>query len=81
MSAVNSRFALFNHITPHWPQQNGMVERVLRTLKEQCAHRHLFETLQHASCIIGDWISFYNHRRQHQALGMETPAEAFALAA
>jgi putative transposase len=37
--------------------------------------------LQHASRIIGDWIGFYNHRRPHQALGMKTPAEAFALAA
>ncbi|WP_259675454.1 hypothetical protein, partial [Burkholderia pseudomallei] len=26
-----------------------MVERVTRTLKEQCVHRHRFETLQHAS--------------------------------
>lgn len=31
-------------ITPHCPQQNGMVERATRTLKEQCAHRHQFET-------------------------------------
>lgn len=68
-------------ITPHCPQQNGMVERVIRTLKEQCAHRHRFETIQHASRVVGDWIRFYNHRRPHQALGMKTPAEAFALAA
>jgi len=68
-------------ITPHCPQQNGMVERVIRTLKEQCAHRHRFETLQHASRVIGDWIGFYNNQRPHQALGMKTPAEAFALAA
>jgi len=68
-------------ITPHTPEQNGMVERVIRTLKEQCAHRHRFETLQHASRVIGDWISFYNHRRPHQALGMKTPAATFALAA
>lgn len=68
-------------ITPHTPQQNGMVERVIRTLKEQCAHRHRFETLQHASRVIGDGISFYNHRRPHQALGMKTPAATFALAA
>ena len=32
-------------ITPHCPEQNGMVERLIRTLKEQCVHRHRFETL------------------------------------
>jgi putative transposase len=68
-------------ITPHCPQQNGMVERVIRTLKEQCVHRHRFESLTHASRAIGDWIHFYNHRRPHQALAMKTPAEAYALAA
>jgi putative transposase len=68
-------------ITPHCPQQNGMVERVIRTLKEQCVHRHRFESLTHASRAIGDWIHFYNHQRPHQALGMKTPAEAYALAA
>ncbi|MBN8214010.1 MAG: transposase, partial [Xanthomonadales bacterium] len=31
--------------------------------------------------VISDWIQFYNHRRPHQALGMKTPAEAYALAA
>ncbi|ABN77127.1 IS3 family transposase [Cereibacter sphaeroides] len=68
-------------ITPHCPQQNGMVERVIRTLKEQCVHRRRFDSLQHAARAIGDWIAFYNHRRPHQALDMKTPAEAFALAA
>ncbi len=68
-------------ITPHCPQQSGMVERVIRTLKEQCIHRHRFESLQHATRIIGDWIHFYNNRRPHQALGMKTPAQAFKLAA
>lgn len=68
-------------ITPHCPQQNGMVERLIRTLKEQCAHRHRFENQRHALRVIGDWIQFYNHRRPHQALGMKTPAQAYALAA
>ena len=52
-------------ITPYSPEQNGMVERVIRTLKDQCVHRHRFETLQHASRVIADWIGFYNHRRPH----------------
>jgi putative transposase len=56
-------------------------KRVIRTLKEQCAHRHRFESLQHASRVFGDWLGFYNHRRPHQSLGMKTPAEAYALAA
>lgn len=68
-------------ITPHCPQQNGVVERVIRTLKEQCVHRQRFESLQHATRTISDWIAFYNHRRPHQALDMKTPAEAFASAA
>lgn len=68
-------------ITPYCPQQNGMVERVIRTLKEQCVHRHRFESQQHASRVIGDWIQFYNTQRPHQALGMKTPAEVYRLAA
>jgi putative transposase len=68
-------------ITPHCPEQNGMVERLIRTLKEQCVHRYRFETLQHASRVISDWVGFYNTQRPHQALGMKTPAEAYALAA
>lgn len=68
-------------ITPHCPQQNGMVERLIRTLKEQCVHRHRFENQQHAMRVLADWIQFYNHRRPHQALGMKTPAEAYALVA
>jgi putative transposase len=68
-------------ITPHCPQQNGMVERVIRTIKEQCIHSQRLDSIQHATRAIGDWISFYNTRRPHQALDMKTPAEAFALAA
>jgi putative transposase len=68
-------------ITPYSPEQNGMAERVIRTLKDQCVHRHRFETLQHGGRVIGDWIGFYNHRRPHQALNMRTPAETFAFAA
>lgn len=68
-------------ITPHCPQQNGMMERLIRSLKEQCVHRRRFESLAHANRAVGDWIQFYNHKRPHQALAMKTPAEAFNLAA
>jgi putative transposase len=68
-------------ITPHCPQQNGIIERFITTLKEQGARRHRFENQQHAPQVIADWIRFYNHLRPHQALGMETSTMAYALAA
>jgi transposase InsO family protein len=37
-------------------------------------------TAAEASWAIADWIQFYKHRRAHQALGMKTPTEAYALA-
>lgn len=49
-----------------------MVERLIRTLKEQCAHWHRFESQQHAGRVISDWIRFYNTQRPRQALGMKT---------
>jgi putative transposase len=66
-------------ITPHCPEQNGLVERVIRTIKEQCVHRQRFETLQHASRVISDCIGFYNQKRPHQALKMRTPSQVFEM--
>ncbi|MEM1345098.1 MAG: integrase core domain-containing protein [Pseudomonadota bacterium] len=45
-------------ITPHRPQQNGMMQRLIRSLKEQCVFRQRFKSLAHASRAIGDWIAF-----------------------
>ena len=42
-----------------------MVERLIRTVKEQCVHRHRFKTQRHPMRVIADWIQFYNHRRSH----------------
>ena len=54
-----------------------MVERLICTIKEQCVHRYRFKTIQHASRVLGGWITFYNHLRPHQALGIKTPAATF----
>jgi putative transposase len=66
-------------ITTHCPEQNGLMERVIRTIKEQCVHRKRFETLQHASWVISDCIGFYNQQRPHQALKILTPNQAFEM--
>jgi len=58
-----------------------MVERLMRTINEQCIYHHRFESIQNAERIISNWIRFYNEGRPHQSLGMKSPAESFRLAA
>ncbi|MEI6100062.1 MAG: integrase core domain-containing protein [Alphaproteobacteria bacterium] len=43
-------------------------------------NRQRFDRLQHAIRAIGDWISFYNTKRRHQALDRRMPTEAIAVA-
>ena len=62
--------------TPQSPDQKDIVERVIRTIKDQCVHRHRFETLQLASQASADWIDWYNHLCLRQAFNMKTPAGA-----
>ena len=68
-------------ITHYTPQQNGMVDRLIRTIKEQCVYHHRFENIRNAETIIANWIRFYNEDRPHQSLGMKSPSESFKLAA
>ncbi|WXT22158.1 integrase core domain-containing protein (plasmid) [Salmonella enterica subsp. enterica serovar Infantis] len=60
-------------IQPHTPQQNGMVERLIRTVKEQCLWLHHFKSLDEARQTLRAWFKYYNEQRPHQALGMKTP--------
>ena len=77
-----SRYGLKQEfIRPQTPQQNGMVERLIRTVKEQCLWLHNFASLDEARQALGKWFAYYNDHRPHQALGMKTPLETFRLAA
>jgi putative transposase len=62
-------------ITPYTPEQNGMIERFFRSLKEECVWQHNFQNFQEASRVISHWLSWYNHGCPHQALGYKSPAE------
>ena len=61
--------------TPYSPQQNGMIERFFRSLKEECVWLYNFKTFKEAKETISTWIDFYNNQRPHQALGYLSPAE------
>ena len=60
-------------ITPYTPEQNGIVERFIKSLKEECVWQHRFESLSQAQSVIASWIRHYNTERPHQALGYKPP--------
>ena len=66
-------------ITPHCPEQNGSVNKVIRTITEQCVHRQQFETPQHTRRVISEWIGFYNRQHPHQVLTMLSQNQAFEM--
>lgn len=62
-------------ITPYTPEQNGLIERFFRTLKEECVWQHRFASFAEARREVLSWINYYNTRRPHSALGYLSPAE------
>lgn len=63
------------YITPYSPEQNGMIERFFKTLKEECVWLHRFRDRDHAFAVIAAWLERYDAERPHSALGYLTPKE------
>ena len=63
------------YITPYSPEQNGMIERFFRTLKEECLRHHRFRSRDEAFLAIAAWLEKYHTERPHSALGYLTPSE------
>ena len=63
------------YITPYTPEQNGMIERWFRTLKEECVWLQTLKSRDEAFNLIADWVDHYNQSRPHSALGYLTPCE------
>jgi len=68
-------------ITPYTPEQNGMIERFFRTIKEECIWHYNFKSLKEANEIITNWIDFYNTQRRHSAINNLTPRGMFQMVA
>ncbi len=60
-------------IVPYTPQQNGLIERFFRSLKEECVWQHRFGSFKEAQQRINGWMRWYNEGRPHQALRYRSP--------
>ena len=60
-------------ITPYTPEQNGLIERFFRSLKEECVWQHCFASFDEARGAIKTWMRWYNEDRPHQALQYRSP--------
>ena len=56
---------------------NIFVERLWRTVKYEYVYLNEFRTVQEAKIGLGEFFDRYNHRRLHQSLGYQTPAEVY----
>jgi putative transposase len=57
---------------------NIFVERLWRSLKYEEVYLKAYETAAEAKAGIGDWFTFYNEERPHQALGYRTPVAVYS---
>jgi transposase InsO family protein len=57
------------------PQCNGIMERWIRTLKEECLYLYDFESLEEAREIIGEFIRRYNEEWMLERFEYRSPLE------
>jgi len=60
---------------------NIFIERLWRSLKYEDVYIKAYASVREARRGIGSWLTFYNDRRLHQALGYRTPSEVFQMPA
>ena len=62
-------------IQPGKPTQNGLIERLNKTLRVECLNLTWFTTLEELNEEIQNWSQTYNLDRPHSSLSQQTPAE------
>lgn len=62
-------------IQPGKPSQNGLIERLNKTLRKECLNLHWFYNLNLLNESIQTWSMEYNNERPHKSLKRITPME------
>jgi putative transposase len=60
---------------PYYPQSNGKIERMQKTLKVDAIRVKNPATLEEARRVVAAFVEHYNHHRLHSAIDYVTPAD------
>ena len=63
---------------PYRPRTNGKAERFIRTLVEGWAYRATYANNRQRAAALPAFLSYYNDRRPHRALGKQPPSARLA---
>jgi len=74
------RIAGMTHVrtSPYYPQSNGKIERWHKTLKGDCIRTKVPLSLDDARRLVSEFVTHYNERRLHSAVGYITPKDMLA---
>ena len=61
------------YIQPGRPMQNGYIERLNRTFREDILDAYQFETLEQIRILSDEWQQTYNYKHPHKSLKRKTP--------
>jgi transposase InsO family protein len=71
------RIAGMTHVrtSPYYPQSNGKLERLNKTVKVECIRPGVPLTLEEAKRLVAAYVEHYNTVRLHSAIGYVTPKD------
>ena len=71
------RIGIETVLTPiHTPQANGVVERLIGTLRRECVDQIIPFSERHLHLVLQEYVKYYHDTRPHRTLELEPPEGA-----
>jgi len=62
---------------PYRPQTNGKIERFWKTIESDLLEDMVFDSIEHLSDELSQYVYYYNHQRPHQGINGDNPVSFF----